>query len=127
MPFTAIFQQLGLRRPGSAAVDSDALLQALDDQPVRAAVAAAVSGVVAALTALADPEVVLLGGTWGLHAGLLTAVREALNEQPRRPRVAHASVAEEPSLAGARRQAIAMLRDLLVEASRAPAGQPATP
>ena len=60
---------LGLRRPGSTAIDVDALRR--DDRHGRRALphwrslARAVGGVLAATVALADPEVVVVGGTWG--------------------------------------------------------------
>ena len=60
MPLTEVFAALGLRRPGSTAIDVEALLASPHDDIARA-----VSGVLSALVALADPAVVLLGGTMG--------------------------------------------------------------
>src|SRR4051795_9009786 len=68
MPLTEVFAALGLRRPGSTAIDVDALIAS-----PHADIARAVSGVISALIALTDPAVVLLGGPWG--PALLDAVR----------------------------------------------------
>jgi predicted NBD/HSP70 family sugar kinase/DNA-binding transcriptional ArsR family regulator len=66
MPFTQVFAELGLRRPGTTAIDDERLLRALDGQAaVREQLARAIAGAIAALIALADPEVVVLGGSWG--------------------------------------------------------------
>lgn len=129
VPFTEVFAELGLRRPGSAAVDSEALLALLEGQgarsrSVRAALATALVGVVAALTAVADPAVVLLGGEWGAHPAVLAAVRAELARQPRRPEVRAASVVDAASLAGARHEAVRQLRERVVALSRAGRGAP---
>jgi DNA-binding transcriptional ArsR family regulator len=53
----ALVARLGLRRPGSTAIDVDALLASPHGDVARA-----VSGVLSALVSLADPALVLLGG-----------------------------------------------------------------
>src|SRR3954470_18037974 len=63
--FTKVFAELGVRRKGSTAVNVDALLAGLGGAGATVAehLAVAISGVVAALVALTDPRVVVLGGT----------------------------------------------------------------
>jgi predicted NBD/HSP70 family sugar kinase len=120
--FTEVFAELGLRQSGSTAIDTTALRGRLDGsgasaQDVRAALAVAVGGVVAALVALADPAAVVLGGTWGTHPALLEAVTGELTRLPRQVAVRGARVVEEPSLTGARQQALRALRVAILSAS----------
>ena len=66
MRLTEVFAALGLRRPGSTAIDVPALLRAVErTTEVRTALARAVAGVLSAVVALTDPAVVLVGGPWG--------------------------------------------------------------
>ncbi|MDX8030198.1 ROK family transcriptional regulator [Lentzea sp. BCCO 10_0856] len=109
MAFIEVFGALGLRQAGSTAIDVDRLLAA--DSPTLEVVARAVSGVITALVALADPAVVVVGGPWG------PALLDAISSAPRPVSVVAASVAE-PSLTGARAEALDRLRTALVEASR---------
>jgi predicted NBD/HSP70 family sugar kinase len=107
---TEVFALLDLRQEGSTAIDVDRLLAAVASrQEVRSALGTALGGVLAALVALCDPEVVLVGGEWG-HAviDLLATVGA-----PRKVAVRAASVTAEPALAGARDQAVADLRSAI--------------
>jgi predicted NBD/HSP70 family sugar kinase len=109
--FTEVFAELGLRQPQSTAIDVAALLHAIEGdgaQPgrVRAALAEATGGVLAALVALADPQLVVIGGTWGTHPAFVQALTEQLTRLPRRPPVRAAQATNEPSLSGARQQAV---------------------
>ena len=109
--------------PGSAAIDVRALLAAAGAgqpaaRPSVRPLAAALGGVLAALIAVADPAVVLLGGEWGAHPALVAAVRDELARQPRRPEVRPASVTDAASLAGARHEAVRLLREQVVALSR---------
>jgi len=113
--FTEVFAALGLRQPQSAAIDTDAVLRVLDGtsaraRSTRAALARAVSGVLCAAVALSDPELVVLGGSWGSHPAMLEAVREDLGAQPRSVPVRAAGVLDQPSLRGARASALQALR-----------------
>jgi predicted NBD/HSP70 family sugar kinase len=118
MPFTQVFAELGLRRPGTTAIDDGRLLRILDDRDgVREGLARAITGVVAALVALADPEVVILGGSWGTHPLLRRAIDAHLARLPRSARLRAAAVVEHPALAGARRRAIHRLRDTIIASS----------
>ena len=73
---TEVFARLGLRRPGTTAIDVDRL-KAVSTRPRTGrhlrTVARAVSGVVAAAIALADPEQVVVGGPWGRDPRLLAS------------------------------------------------------
>ncbi|WP_432843129.1 ROK family protein [Dactylosporangium sp. CA-092794] len=112
-----VFGRLGLRLPGSTAIDADALLAAVAAPSPLAAVnrrtiAVAVAGVVAAVVALADPGRVVVGGTWG--PVLVDAIRDATADLPRGAAVEAATVTHEPSLSGARRAALTRLRAAIV-------------
>jgi predicted NBD/HSP70 family sugar kinase len=83
VPFTEVFVELGLRRSGSAAVNVDALLDAIAAGGARArqtrtALGQAISGVLAAVVALVDPEVIVIGDTWGRQPALAGARGHAL-------------------------------------------------
>src|SRR4051795_442890 len=117
--FTEVFAELRLRRPDSTAIDVPALLRAADAATDLAdgllgALAEAVCGVLTALIALTDPQLVVLGGTWGPHPALLRAVSEALAHQPRAVPVQAAGITTEPSLAGARHHGLHDLRTCLL-------------
>jgi predicted NBD/HSP70 family sugar kinase len=108
---TEVFAELGLRQPQSTAIDVVALLQVVGGdgaQPrrVRAALAEATGGVLAALVALADPQLVVIGGSWGTHPAFVQALTEQLTRLPRRLPVRSAQATNEPSLSGARQQAV---------------------
>jgi predicted NBD/HSP70 family sugar kinase len=111
--FIEVFGELGLRQPGSSAVDVDRLAAA--EPPVLAGVARAVADVVAALVALADPEVVVVGGSWGPAA--LPAIAAEAAGLPRPAPVRAAAVTHEAPLAGARSRALADLRAAVLAGS----------
>jgi predicted NBD/HSP70 family sugar kinase len=109
--FTEVFAELGLRQPQSTAIDVAALLQVVGGdgaQPrrVRAVLAEATGGVLAALVALADPQLVVIGGSWGTYPAFVEALTEQLTRLPRRLPVRAAQATNEPSLSGARQQAV---------------------
>ena len=118
-----IFQRLDLRRPGSTAIDVERLLGILaardaNAASVHAAVASAVSGALAAIVALADPEVVIIGGPWGSHPAMIEAVRSAFRRAPRNAPIRAAALAGQPALTGARGAAIAGLRAAIIATHR---------
>ena len=124
MLLTEVFQELGLRQAGTTAIDVAALLDAFDGRdavtgPVRAAVGTALSGVLAALVAVCDPEVVILGGDWGGHPAVIDTVRARFRQSPRHVPIRPATVTEEPALSGARRRALDDLRTAIIARSRA--------
>ncbi|MFC7533969.1 ROK family transcriptional regulator [Actinoplanes sp. GCM10030250] len=107
-----VFEQLGLRRPDSTAIDVEKLLAGAP--PVRGAVARAVSGALSAIVALADPREVIVGGPWGSHPDMIDALRSAFAEAPRSTPIRAATLTEQPSLIGARRAAITGLRTAII-------------
>ncbi len=124
--FTEVFAELQLRRPHSTAIDVAALLRSVDTDDNRrgcvlAGLAEAICGVLAAVVALTDPQLVLLGGTWGRHPTVVQAVSEALAHQPRAVPVQAARVTTEPSLAGARHRCLHELRTLILTQQPMPA------
>jgi predicted NBD/HSP70 family sugar kinase len=121
-----VFGMLGLRRPGSTAIDVARVLDvaARDDADAadgRRTVAGAVAGAVAAVVALADPERIVVGGPWGTHPRMLAAIREACAALPRRAPVEAAAVTDHPALAGARAEAVTRLRTTILDAQAEPA------
>lgn len=120
LPFTEVFAALGLRRPGSTAIDVDALRARTGTPagaPVLVALARAVGGVLAAVVALADPAFVVVAGTWGADPAVLDALTAELRRLPRPVAVRPPSVTDEPSLAGARADAVARLRTTITAGS----------
>ena len=116
-----MFQALGLRRPGSTAIDVDALrakIGAPEGASALRALARAICGVLTATVALADPELVIVGGTWGLDPALLDALIGELRQHPRPVPVRAPLVTDHPSLAGARDQALHQLRNTITDAPR---------
>ena len=121
---TEVFAQLGLRREGSTAIDVRRLrvrvAEAPTGDPTLEALAAAVSGVLEAAIALADPAVVVVGGEWGRDEDFVAALRRRSAGLTRPVPVAAAVVGDQPQLTGARAAAIDRLRDLIVGAVRSP-------
>jgi predicted NBD/HSP70 family sugar kinase len=113
MRLTDVFAALGLRRAGSTAIDVPALLRAVESATSEV-LARAVCGVLAAAVALADPEVVLVGGPWGRDPAVLDAITREFARTLRHVPVAAATVDDEPALAGAREAALQQLRDAIV-------------
>ena len=76
MPLIEVFGELGLRQAGSTAIDVGRLLAAVSGShpqapAVRRTLGQAVSGVLAALVALCDPELIVIGGSWGTDPRVL--------------------------------------------------------
>jgi predicted NBD/HSP70 family sugar kinase len=114
-----VFAQLGLRRAGTTAIDVERLITAAEgDSPTVTALAQAVGGVIAAIVALADPEVVILGGPWGSHPAIALAVTDEVAGLPRPLPIQVAALTGEPSLTGARVAAIEQLRSAIVAMAR---------
>lgn len=122
--FIDSFADLGLRRPGSTAVDVAATLAAIgaerDGSAVLDGLADGICGVLAAIVALADPAVVVIGGRWGSHPRLVAHVGEAFARMPRHVPVRAGTVREQPSLAGARAESLRLLRAWVTEGGGRP-------
>jgi predicted NBD/HSP70 family sugar kinase len=121
-PFIEVFGQLGLRQPGSTAIDVTRLIAAVSGPGPRAAairhaLGQAVGGVLAAIVALTDPQAVIIGGPWGSHPAVLDTIVTAAGRLPRQVPVRGAGLDGQPSLAGARADALARLRSGIIHAS----------
>ena len=119
VPLTEVFELVGMRTAGTSAVDVSALLSRVDSggasgRRLLEVLGSAVSGVLAAVVAFADPRVIVVGGGWGTHPRVLSAVEESFARLPRRAPVRAARVTDEPALAGARRRALLALQDQIV-------------
>ena len=111
--FTEVFAGLGLRRPGTAAIDVPRLLAACaGPTPARAALAEAVTGVVAAVVALTDPAQILIGGSWG--PALIDPLRAAVAQTPRPVPLTPATATPDPPFTGARGEALTLLHAAMV-------------
>ncbi|MFG1658185.1 ROK family transcriptional regulator [Micromonospora chersina] len=121
--FIELFEELGLRRTGSTAIDTERLLDS--SAATHETIGTAVSGVVAAVVALADPQEVVIGGSWG--PALIDSVRAATALMPRQVSVRPAELTSEPVLAGVRAEALRRLRSSVTASSRPErgAGRPA--
>ena len=118
-----VFGDLGLRQPGSTAIDVGRLIGSVTGpDPGTAAtlhaLGEAVGGVLAAIVALADPEFVVVGGPWGSHPAILDAISAGVARLARSAPVRSAQVTTEPSLAGARADALRRLRSGVIAAAR---------
>jgi predicted NBD/HSP70 family sugar kinase len=114
-----VFGQLGLRQPKTTAIDPARLLAATTGSSPSAAatrqtVARAVAGVIAAVVALSDPAEVILGGPWGHHPDLATAIAGAVASLPRPVPIRPATLTTAPSLAGVRADALARLQTAII-------------
>jgi predicted NBD/HSP70 family sugar kinase len=120
--FTDVFADLRLRRAGSTAIDVPTLLATAAQGPgaetTREVLARAVCDVLAALVALADPALVIIGGTWGSDPGILTAIEATSRALPRTIALQTATVRHEPSLTGARTEALEQLRTTITSSAR---------
>ena len=120
--FIDVFGVLGLRQPGTSAIDVPRVL-AMAAGPgsgaaLRESIAEAVSGVLAALTALADPEFVVIGGPSGTQPAILNAITARAARLPRPVAIRPAAVTSEPSLAGACANALSLLRSAILRDAR---------
>lgn len=118
IPFTAVFDRLGVRQPGSAAIDVGALTSALGRPRRLIAVAQAITGVVSAIVALTDPSSVVLAGAWGTDPRLIDAVRDAVAAGARPVPIEPAREPSSAALAGARASTLDQLHHLITAQSR---------
>jgi predicted NBD/HSP70 family sugar kinase len=117
-----VFGELRLRQAGSTAIDAGRLLSAVAGQDAQAAgtrhaLGQAISGVLAAIVALADPGLIIIGGSWGRHPVVMQAIASAFAGLPRQVPVRAAGLTDQPSLAGARSDAVRRLRSAIVAAA----------
>jgi predicted NBD/HSP70 family sugar kinase len=124
MPFIEVFGELGLRQAGSTAIDAERLLAAATGPGPRAAatrhaLGQAVSGVLAAIVALTDPGLIIIGGCWGRHPVIGETIVAGAACLPRTVPVRGAELTDNPSLAGARADALSRLRAAIISGPRA--------
>jgi predicted NBD/HSP70 family sugar kinase len=118
--FTEVFARAGLRRDDSPAVDLEKIDRVLSgatagQRSTRDVVARAIAGICSAIVGLVDPEVVVLGGPWGINPALVRAVTAEVALLPRPVQIRPASVIDEAPLQGARADAVQQLRGLLLQ------------
>ena len=123
MPLIEVFGELGLRQAGSTAIDVERLLAAAagpqTGAPVtRDLIGQAVTGAIAAAVALADPELIIIGGPWGSQPAILDAITACTARLPRHIPVRGAELTDNPSLAGARTDALSRLRSDIITRPR---------
>jgi predicted NBD/HSP70 family sugar kinase len=119
LPFIEVFSELGLRRTGSTAIDVRRLLAAATSPEPQAAatrhtLGQAISGVLAAVIALTDPELIIIGGSWGSSPVILDTIAAGTARLPRAVPVRGAELTGNPSLAGARIDALSRLRSDII-------------
>jgi predicted NBD/HSP70 family sugar kinase len=120
VPFITVFAQLGLRHAGSTAIDVMTLRDKLTSpggRQLARTLASAICGVLTAATALCDPQLIVIGGTWGTTQRMIEAIQRAFAQQPRTVPIQPALATDEPSLTGARTSAIAKLRTDIISRS----------
>ena len=123
MRLIEVFSALGLRQKRSTAIDARRLLAAAASSAPPAAalrhtLGQAVCGVLAAAVALTDPELIIIGGSWGSHPLILQAISAAAARLPRHVPIQAAQLTVEPSLTGARADALTRLRSDIIAAAR---------
>ncbi len=121
IPFIEVFGQLGLRQAGSTAIDTDRLLAAATGPgtgATRHALGQAVNGVLAAIGALTDPGLIIVGGSWGRHPVILDTIVAGAAALPRTIPIREAGLTDNPALAGARADALSRLREAIIAAPR---------
>jgi len=125
VPLIDVFGALHLRHPASTAIDVPALLAAVESddaqaRDLRATLARAVCGVLAAVVAFCDPELVIIGGTWGTAPVVLDAIAAQFERLPRHVPIRAARFTDAPSLAGARNHALHELQAAIATSTRSP-------
>jgi predicted NBD/HSP70 family sugar kinase len=129
VPFIEVFGQLGLRQADATAIDVDRLLAAAAGPGAHAAttrrvLGEAIAGVLSAVVALADPEIVIVGGPWGNHPVFLDLIAAAAARLPRHASVRAARLTADPSLAGVRLEALSRLRSAILAAAHQAQARP---
>jgi predicted NBD/HSP70 family sugar kinase len=123
MAFIDVFADLGVRHQASTAIDVAALRTALTGlgsagQATREVLGTAVGGVISAAVALADPAVVVLGGTWGADPVVFEVVQAACNRLARPVALRPALLITDAPLAGARAHAVRDLQSVITQYRR---------
>lgn len=119
MRLVECFGAAGLLVPGTSSIDVEAMRDLMAGRRGTAGrrreMVAALAGVLAGVAALVNPQVLVIGGSWGREEGFVARLRAAVDLAAVVPvDVTVASAGPDAPLAGARRRALADLRDLLV-------------
>ena len=115
-----VFAELGLRRPGSAALDVDHLKTVLHgrtaaDRRVAETVITALAGVIASIGTVLDPQAVLVGGPWADHPTIGDRLPGAVADLAAVPtEVRLAGLGSDAPHRGARQAAITAARAALI-------------
>lgn len=115
MSLQQVFGALDLLVDDTFAIDVDGVSRALDDdgRPARAIVTALV-GICRSITALVDPDLVLVGGPWGRRPDLAVRLDDRLRAEAAVPaRVTTARFGQDGPIRGARLHANMAVRKLL--------------
>jgi predicted NBD/HSP70 family sugar kinase len=119
MHLTDVFAELGLRKDGSTAIDGAGLLSSISAHDtgtdILSSLARAISGAMLAAIALADPEAIVMGGTWGRDARVVDALRAEFARAPRQVAVVSSTLESDPEFRGARDAGLERLRRLVIE------------
>jgi predicted NBD/HSP70 family sugar kinase len=118
MHLTEVFAELGLRKDGSTAIDEAALLARIaadDSTDLLTSLAQAISGAMLAAIALADPEAIVMGGSWGRDSHVIDALRTEFARAPRQVAVVASILEPDPEFGGARDAGLERLRRLVIE------------
>jgi predicted NBD/HSP70 family sugar kinase len=123
IPLTEVFDALGVRRTGTTAIDATALLAVVARSDAKArrvltTLSRAISGVLAAAVAFADPELIVIGGAWGTAPAVLDAIAADFDGRARHVPVRPALLTHEAALAGARNEALSDLRSRVADEPR---------
>ncbi|HEY5786687.1 MAG TPA: ROK family transcriptional regulator [Microlunatus sp.] len=116
-----VFADLGLRRPGSAALDVERIRTVLDAGTVEDATAAdviiaALAGVISSIGTVLDPEAVLVGGPWAGHPALAERLPAAVVAMAAAPtKVRFADLGPDAPHRGACRAAVRAGRAALID------------
>ena len=113
------------RHPASTAIDVPALLTAVESddaraRDLRATLARAICGVLAAVVAFCDPAIVVIGETWGAAPVVLDTTATEFKRLPRHVPIRAARLTDAPSLAGARNHALHELQAAIATSTRSP-------
>ncbi len=114
-----VFADLGLRRPGSAALDVERLQLVLDgttgeDRASRQVIITALAGVIASIGAVLNPQAVVVGGPWADHPALAEQLPDAVDELAAvSTEVRFADLGADAPHLGARQAAVAAAQEAL--------------
>jgi predicted NBD/HSP70 family sugar kinase len=114
-----VFADLGLRRPGSAALDVERIRAVLDagtphDRATSDAIVTALAGVIASIGTVLDPQAVVVGGPWAHHPTLTRRLAGEVDRLSAVPtEIRFADLGSDAPHVGARQAAVAAAQEAL--------------